>query len=371
MATPILQKRDNDRYYACWTEDRRSFRKSMGTSNRDLAEARFAQWLLIGGHRAATEDPESAGSALTVAECWQVYDEKHVRKNVAASATMGFSWKALEPHFGRLLVAQVDQDQVDLYVTKRTSGRLGRKVKPQTCRKELSALFAALRFCAAPAQRLIPATAIAEVELPEEGDPRDRWLTIEEMQALLDAAAAMRRGDRLSRGERFLWIALETAARKQAIFDLTWDRVDFETGTIHFDVPGRKRTKKRRVSVAMSSALRPVLRRAYDERESELVMDNKAEIWATIQWIVGRAGIAGKQPKIETSQKPRATGVSPHVLRHTAATHMARRGVPLWKIANILGNTLAMTEKVYAKWAPEDPGNTVDLISAGRLRAVA
>jgi hypothetical protein len=41
-----------------------------------------------------------------------------------------------------------------------------------------------------------------------------------------------------------------------------------------------------------------------------------------------KAGIGGKQRKVPAGTKPKATGISPHVLRHTAATHMARRGAP-------------------------------------------
>jgi integrase len=62
-----------------------------------------------------------------------------------------------------------------------------------------------------------------------------------------------------------------------------------------------------------------------------------------------------------------STGISPHVLRHTAATHMARRGVSLWMIAKVLGNTTALVERVYAKWVPENAVGTVDLISGGVL----
>ena len=77
----------------------------------------------------------------------------------------------------------------------------------------------------------------------------------------------------------------------------------------------------------MSRTLRKVLERAYEERQGDLVMDNKAEVWATIQSIAITAGFEGRRGRNGT--KPTATGISPHVLRHTAATHMARNGVPL------------------------------------------
>lgn len=355
MSTPVLEPAANGYYYAYWSEGRRSRRKSMGTKDRAVAEKRFAQWLLLDGHRGGPS--ESSETPLTVDDCWHVYYEKHASK-IASAEVNGYHWKNLKPHFGHLTVPQVNQAAVDEYVRKRVAGKIGRGAQPQTCRTELMILFAALRYCAGRHQRLFPATLIEEVTLPEAAPPRDRWLRIEEIQRLIEAAAKRRNGDRLSRLERFIWIALETASRKQAIYDLTWDRVDFEANVIHFHVPGERVTSKRRASVPISRTLRPILERAYRERINEYVLDNQHEIWAALKR-------AAREAKIEN-----ASEVSPHVLRHTAATHMARRGVPLWKIAKILGNTLPVVDRVYAKWAPDDPTTTVDLITDGALDPV-
>lgn len=370
---PYVRQGENGYWYVHWSDGRRSKRQSLGTKEEKPALARFAQWILLDGQDRAPGAPGTEAPTYTVAELWDVYYEKHVKKNVVGRATIDYAWKNLEPHFGHLLFDQVNQDQVDKYEQLRGAGKIGRKAKSVTIRREVATLLAALNFCANPPMRLIPKSAIETIRLPDAGDPRDRWLRMEEMQRLLKAAATMRRqgrGDsagRMTRAERFLWIALETAARKQAILDLTWDRVDFETNTIEFNVPGRKKTKKRRVAVSISSALRPVLQRAYDERIGELVLDNKAAVWKSIQVAAIKAGFSDQV--LVRGEKPKATGISPHVLRHTAATHMARRGVPLWKIAQVLGNTLAMVEKVYAKWTPDDPAGTVDMISGGVLEA--
>jgi integrase len=358
MSTPKLDKAKNGYFYAVWSDHGRSRRKSMGTQDRAIAESRFAQWLLI--RNAA---PQDVAETYTVADVWAVYVERN-----GETDTTRFSWKNLEPHFGGLLIAGVTQAQVDTYVAARKAGRIGRPSKDATCRRELALLVAALNFFAKPPISMIGQDEVPQLVLPADSEPRDRWLTIDEMQRLFAAAAETRKGGRLSRGERFLWLALETAARKQAILDLTWDRVDFETGTIHYDVPGRQKTKKRRASVPMSKTLRVVLERAYGERQSDLVMDNKAEVWAAIQSIAITAGFGGQRGR--NGSKPTATGISPHVLRHTAATHMARNGVPLWTVAKILGNTMAVVEKTYAKWAPAEPERNVDLISGGKLEMV-
>lgn len=364
MSIPKLQQADNGKWYVHWTEGRRSKRVSTGTADLAEAKAFLGQWLLM-----EREAPAQPGAVYTVEQLWSVYDAKHVQVHAASASTAGYSWANLRPHFGSLTPAQITQDAVDSYVAKRAAGKIGRPSKPQTCRRELATLLACLNWCADNKRKLIAPKDVPEFDLPSEGAPRDRWLRHEEIQRLLDAAAAMRQGDRLSRGERFLWLALETAGRKQAILDLTWDRVDFETNVIHLADPSKKETKKRRASVPISKALRPVLERVYAERSGALVMDNKADVWATVQCIAEAAGFGGERGPRRNGDKPKATGISPHVLRHTAATHMARRGVPLWKVAKILGNTLAMVEKVYAKHCPDDLREAVDMISGTELEA--
>lgn len=361
MPTPVLELRDG-RYVAVWSENRRSKRKSMGTSDRAVAEARFAQWLLLGGHRggAAGEAPK----ALTVAELWTVYDRQHVQVEMAAPETAAYSWKNLEPHFGALSVADIDQTTIDDYEEKRLEGVIGRASVPGTIRREMVVLRAMLNWHAHPERgkkRLLERTDVPAFSLPEESTPRDRWLTTVEVTRLLETAGPGD-GEKMSRGYRFLWLALETAARKQAILDLTWARVDFETGMIHYAVPGRKQTKKRRPSVPISARLLPVLKQMKAEATGDLVLGHGGDVWAAVQSLVVRAGLAERQPR-SSGQSIKSTGISPHVLRHTAATHMARRGVPLYDIAGVLGNTLAMVEKVYAHHCPGRLRDAVNMIS--------
>lgn len=369
MPTPVLKADKNGVFYAHWSENRRSKRKSMGTRNRADAETLFGQWLALGGHRQRAVEGEAAPE-LTVAELWAVYDKKHVQKNVAAPETIGYCWKNLKEHFGSLTPAVIDQTTVEDYEEKRVEGDIGRPSSASTVRKELVALRACLNWHASAERgrfRLLDAKDLPVFALPEESGPRERWLTTEEIKKLFDAARQIRPGEkRMHRGERFLWIALETGARKQAIIDLTWDRVDFETRVIHFTDPGRKQTKKRRPSVPISDALLPQLKRMHEERINGRVLDHDSQIWKAIQAIVVKAGLAPRQPRA-TGETIKGTGISPHTFRHTAATHMARRGVPLYDIAGILGNTLAMVEKVYAKHCPGRLRAAVNSISAQEL----
>jgi integrase len=356
VSPPYLRKSPSGVWYIHWTEDRVGKRKSTRTHDLSAAKRALAAHIL---------SEENVG-ARTLADVWNHYRREHVEPKVAGKYNADLAWKQLASTFGRMSPHALSQEVINRYLERRATGRLGHKVKPTTVGRELSFLLAAINFCADERRGYLPKSIRRKFDLPPPGAPRERWLQPDEIDALFRAAKRLRRGHRLSRVERFLWLALETAARQQAILDLTWDRVDLETGVIVFDVPGRRLTKKRRAVVPVSNALRPVLERAYEERldkESDgLVLDNKGAIWPQIQYVAMEAGLAPKR-KVRTSQKPKATGISPHVLRHTAASIMARRGVPLWIIAKILGNTLAVVERYYAKFRVDDLRDAINKIS--------
>jgi integrase len=54
---------------------------------------------------------------------------------------------------------------------------------------------------------------------------------------------------------------------------------------------------------------------------------------------VGLAGLWGK--------------VTPHTLRHTAATWLMQRGVPMWQAAGYLGMSVQMIERTYGHHHPD------------------
>lgn len=354
-------------FYAYWRENGRQKRKSLKT--KDEVEAQKALGAIL---QASAEQPEERkGAALILADLWPVYMAKKIRGS-ASEEGASLAWKLLERHFGRLTVPQIDQNAADKYVELRTSGKLGRKVQAQTVRKELTYVIACLNFCGLKkyGQKMFDPNTIEPINRPEHGAPRDRWLRDHEIDALHAAARHLRRGERMSRIERFLYLGLHTAGREQALYDLTWDRVDFDIRVIDLRVPGRRKGK-RRASVPISDDLLVVLRQARAEAIGDLVLDNKSSLWKSLQLVTLEAGLApnGWQ-KAERHQSPSKTGVSPHVLRHTAATHMARGGVPLWKIANILGNTLAVVESTYATFCPDEQSRAAVNVMSRGVRAV-
>ena len=350
MSTPKLEKHENGRYYIHWTEGRRSFRRTTGTADLATAQRTLGSFL-IGQTSAESQRKQTVDHHATVEDIWALYvDALDPNKpSVIRYRSVG---RHLVEGLGSLPVSALKQAHVDRYVRDRTAGRIGRAAKSGTIWLELNTLRTAIGY--AVRKKLVPASDKPDLTFPESPEARDRWLRVEEARRLFAAVGSARDGERLSRLERFVWLALETAARKAVIERLTWDQVDLEARMIHYHRAGDRRTKKRRPSVPISDSLLPILQRAYAERVNGYVLDTPQKLNAGLTAAAKRAGVAG---------------VTPHVLRHTAATWMARRGVPLFTIAGVLGNTLAMVEKVYAKHCPEALADAVNRISLGALCA--
>lgn len=320
MSQPVLRAEPNGVFYAHWN-DGRSRRRSFRTKDASTARDRFAHWLLA-DMKAIPAETRTAG------QCWEAYAAQHL-DHVASPATLISAWAALRVTFADMVASKIGQREIDLYVNRR-------KRAPATLRREISTLLTLLRFNGIEPPK--------KLRLPARSTPRDRWLTDDEIKAMQEAALDLYGPH--GRARLFLEIALGTGARKTAICDLTWSQVDEELKVIHFDMPGRRTTKKRRVSVPMSKPL--FMRLPSAAGRTGAVVGNFAA-WHAIKRIARKAGL---------------TGVSPHVLRHTAATHMARRGVPLFIIAKILGNSVAVVERTYAKYLVGDLRDAVEKIGA-------
>ena len=174
------------------------------------------------------------------------------------------------------------------------------------------------------------------IEMPPAPPPRERWLTEGEAKRLLRAAHPFHL-------RLFIMIALNTGSRSGAVLDLTWDRVDLETRRIDFNVPGRPRTKKRRTTAPINGTLHVELKTALERATCEFVIE-----WG------GRQVSSIKKSFREAAGRAKLEDVTPHTLRHTAATWMVQKGIPMWEIAGLLGHSdPGTTARVYAKHSPE------------------
>lgn len=313
-----LAKGEN--FYVFWSERGRSRRKTTGTRSPAIAQAFFNEFVKYAS--------ASSLSDVTVRDLWTL-------KYANGAARYQSCWRtSLEAHFGHLKPSEITTEVEDAY-------KRSRDVAPSTLRLELSLIRAVVAH--GVRKKLVSSDDLPELDaLPEASKPRERWLSEFEVAKLLKAA------EDEPRYRLFIQIALETGARRTAIQDLTWDQVDWPINTIHFLPEGGQQTRKRKPSVPISARLRPVLLAAYEARGSRFVIGPGGRVNKGVARIAKKAGVAR---------------VTPHVFRHTAATRMARNGVPLAIVAQVLGNTLEQVEKVYAHWQPQMLQGAVDSIS--------
>jgi integrase len=201
-----------------------------------------------------------------------------------------------------------------------------------TIRRELTTLRAALRW--ALGERMI--AGAPAVRFPPRPAPRDRWLTRNEADRLL--AGCVSHHVRL-----FVLIALHTAARRNAILELEWSQVDLAARLVHFNPPGRRQTTKRRVVVPVNDTLLASLHEAQAAAQTRFVIEHGRQRVGSIKKAFARS-----------VERAGLVGVSPHVLRHSAATWMALAGVEMRKISLYLGHdSVKTTETVYAHHHPD------------------
>lgn len=271
----------------------------------------------------------------TVKELWAAYRKEKEGRRVAEA--MKHEWKAMGPHFGALRHDQVSVDICRAYTAlRRKQGK-----QDGTIWTELGHLRSVFLW----AQNVSRLIAFAPaVERPSKPAPKDRWLNTREIEAFMDAPGA-------PHVDLACILMLSTAARVSAVLELAWDRVDFDNGIIDLreDTTG---PRKGRAVVPMNAGARAALSAA----KNLALTDN----------VVEYGGCAVKSIKKGFALKAKASGlegVTPHVLRHTAAVHLAKAGVKMSRISQYLGHTsTAVTERVYARFAPEHLRKEADIL---------
>lgn len=261
-----------------------------------------------------------------MAHLWQRYRDEHAEQRIAAN--MVYSGKAILPQFGGIKPDDITTARCREYIGYRTAqGR-----KPGTIWTELNHLAIVLGW--AHKHRHIPHPVA--ITRPPKPAPRDRRLTSEESRRLLEAAEYPHVVVAIA-------LMIHTAARIGAILDLTWDRVDFERGLITYANPNDEARRKGRATVPMTDELRQRLLVAKDGSVSIYVVE-----WA------GKKVSSIKRGFARTVDRAGLKDVTPHVLRHTAASRMAERRIPMAKIAAVLGHSDSRTtERIYAKFSPD------------------
>lgn len=179
---------------------------------------------------------------------------------------------------------------------------------------------------------------------PESNPPKERWLTVSEAARLLWAA---RRYQHL---KRMILLGLHTGSRPGVILSLQWDQIDFGNGMMSRTRSGETQDKRKRApKVKLGRKIMMHLKRWKKMDGKEKFVCRFQDAWHPEARPVEDPHGAWK--KVVTAAD--LGDVTRHTLRHTRATWMMQRGVPIWEAAGFLGMTVKTLERVYGHHSPD------------------
>jgi integrase len=222
-------------------------------------------------------------------------------------------------------------------------------VKGATARRELTFAQAAINH----AKREGRVAKVPALWKPEPSTPRLRFLSRDEYRRLMQVPMPRRI-------KLFFLLAFGTGARSEAIEEATWDRLNWTERTLDYRVPGVKYRNKRRVIAPLNDELFARLQSAYERRDP------------TDPFVIGR-GRPRKNERATTYHMAKAAlaaigideeGVARHVARHTYATWLLQKDVPIAKVAALLGDKVSMVESTYGHLRPSDLHGAANAVAA-------
>lgn len=178
--------------------------------------------------------------------------------------------------------------------------------------------------------------------------PLPRALTLDEVMALLDTPDATTPAGRRDRA--ILEFLYATGARVSEAAGLDQADVDLEAGTA---IVTGKGDKQRMVPLggfavrAIEAYLPDRLTVRTPGRDPGALFLNARGGRLTRQGLWGIVRKAAERARIPLDR------VSPHVLRHSAATHMVERGADLRSVQQLLGHATITTTQVYTRVTPQ------------------
>lgn len=310
-----------EKWAVVWTQDGKTQRRSLNTDDKALAEARRQAW--VAQQQLVT--PTGVITCGYVLEAYFAAKPEIIRR------------RQLLEFWQHQLPTGINEPLLKAYSRTRAG------LAPATIRTELGILNSALKW--AVKAGVIPKAPF--IQLPEGSPPRDLWISRKDADKLVKAAGSFHI-------ELFILLAKNTAARAGAILDLKWDRI--KGGRIDFNDPTKPRTRKKRAEVRITPELAAALGEAKKGAHSDYVIEYAGKPVRSIKKAFHRAAVRAGMPE-----------VSPNVLRHSVATWLAADGVPLEQIAALLGNSVKMVERVYAKYTPGYLDKAMKSLSRGRL----
>ena len=256
--------------------------------------------------------------------------DQYQRENKAVAwQRIKYAVQALKPFFSGKTTLDIDIPLCRQY----TAFRMDQEVAMSTVARELTTLRAACNH--ALRWKRIGLDEMATFEIPVDLPKREIWLFKDELAHLLKLAEDVNVAN-------FIRIAYTTASRRRAVETLEWYQCDFNRKTITLAKRGERKTNKRRPTVPMRE-LHDLLRGLHDRRGNELVLGSSRDLLYDFEKTLEKADLLWVK---ERDGRP-AGKITPHVLRHSRATHLLEDGVSIYAVAKLLGDSVTTVQRTY------------------------
>lgn len=248
------------------------------------------------------------------------------RRDLAKLTQWATAERGREPH-------ELEKGDLAQWVMSLARGGMGSR----TVARSISAARGFYRFLLL--DRHITADPTADLVAPAPTQKLPRFLTKDEMNQLLDAPdTATAEG---VRDRAIIELLYATGLRVSELCSLNLGQIDMDGGLLSCEGKGNKQRKVPvgRSALAWIERYLGARRKLLGERESLRLFIGKGGqpltrqmVWATLKACAARAGLRG---------------VSPHVLRHSFATHLLEHGADTRSVQAMLGHSDLATTQIY------------------------
>lgn len=305
------------------------------TEPQARAEARMNEWIRRRERAMFDEGDKTIGDLMDLYFVDRLKDGKSVEKERRlwrANLAPIFAAKKPEDINMPIMVNKEERTLAHKYAWDRSQAGIRRA----TIVHELNILRTGMNWAAKPGRRLIQSTA---VWLPRRAKPRSTRMTFEQLVQILEECHAPHL-------RLFVIIAISTGARKSAILDLQWDRVDMDRRTIDF------RIDRDQTDILDSGGMKG--RSHVDMGETAFQALTLAKRWRTTNYVIEYNGKPVKdihKALKAAMMRAKVDGkfFGAHAIRHSVATLLADSNVDLRRIQKLLGHEdFGTTDKIYA-----------------------
>ena len=298
---------------------------------------------LIDEDRYLDRKRESQETMGQLAERYVAFCEGKRQKSLKSKKT---NVERILDHFGRdTLVCKVEVADVEAFQTALSATAASRKeasLKPASINRRLACLRHMLSK--AVEWKVLADNPCRGVTQLKENNRRLRYLTVEECRALLEACPSLTLN-------QVVELALNTGMRKSELLHLEWDHVNLRQGFL--EILDQKNGEYD--TIPLNERALEILRSIPRRLDSKYVFAGETP---------DKPFYDLKRQFEKATSKANLQGVTFHILRHTAASHLVMAGVDIATVREILRHkSIEMTLR-YAHLSPDHKRSAVEALGS-------